>query len=152
MYGVTAGGKQDTSSAKVHESGRCLRTSYRGAASGAGRRLAADEHPTCCALCHRHFSVIQPFCQNGFMARKKTTIYVDESLLRAAKVAAARSGKREYEIFEDALQAHLGFTETVERVWASISTEEAPSAEEAARIAAEELAVARADRDTLKAG
>jgi hypothetical protein len=29
------------------------------------------------------------------MARKKTTVYIDETLLRAAKVASARSGKRE---------------------------------------------------------
>ena len=37
------------------------------------------------------------------MVRKKTTVYIDEALLRAAKVAAARSGKREYEVFEEAL-------------------------------------------------
>jgi len=34
------------------------------------------------------------FCQDGGMARKKPTVYIDEALLRAAKVAAARSGKR----------------------------------------------------------
>lgn len=86
------------------------------------------------------------------MTRKKTTIYVDESLLRAAKVAAARSGKREYEVFEDALRRHLGLTETVERIWAGITPEEAPSEEEAARIASEELAAVRAERGTRKAG
>ncbi len=67
------------------------------------------------------------FCHDGHVARKKTTIYVDEALLRAAKVAAARSGKREYEVFEEALQRHLGFAGAVERIWAGISPDEAPS-------------------------
>lgn len=86
------------------------------------------------------------------MVRKKTTVYVDESLLRAAKVAAARSGKREYEVFEDALRRHVGFTEAVERIWSGIAPEDAPSEEEAARLAREELAAVRADRDARKAG
>lgn len=86
------------------------------------------------------------------MARKKTTVYIDEALLRAAKVAAARSGKHDYEVFEDALRRHLGFTGAVERIWAGISPEEAPSEEEAARIAAEELAAARAERSSRRVG
>ena len=80
------------------------------------------------------------------MARKKTTVYIDEALLRAAKVAAARSGKREYEVFEEALRRHLGFSATLERIWAGIAPEDAPREEEAARIAAEELAAVRAGR------
>lgn len=86
------------------------------------------------------------------MARKKTTVYIDESLLRAAKVAAARSGKREYEVFEEALRRHLGLTEVVEQIWAGISAAEAPSEDEAARIAAEELATVRAERQGRRAG
>jgi hypothetical protein len=43
------------------------------------------------------------------MAKKKTTLYVDEDVLRAAKVMAARKGKRESEIFEEALRAYTGF-------------------------------------------
>ncbi len=85
------------------------------------------------------------------MARKKTTVYVDEALLRAAKVAAARSGKREYEIFEDALSEHLGLAGAVERIWAGISREDAPSEGEAAKIAAEELAAVRAERAARRA-
>lgn len=42
------------------------------------------------------------------MARRKTTIYVDEDLLRGAKILAARSGKKDYEVMEDALRNHLG--------------------------------------------
>lgn len=86
------------------------------------------------------------------MTRKKTTVYVDEALLRSAKIAAARSGKHEYEVFEEALRRHLGFTETVERIWAGITPEEAPSEEEAARIAGEELTAVRAEGDTRRAG
>jgi hypothetical protein len=85
------------------------------------------------------------------VARKKTTVYIDEVLLRAAKVAAARSGKREYEVFEDALTEHLGLAGAAGRIWAGISPEEAPSEQEAARIAAEELATVRAERSARRA-
>lgn len=50
------------------------------------------------------------------MARKKTTVYLDEELLRAAKVLAARTGKKEYEVFEEALRSHLGM-EVLQRSW-----------------------------------
>jgi hypothetical protein len=86
------------------------------------------------------------------MTRKKTTVYIDEALLRAAKVAAARTGKREYEVFEDALRRHLGFAGTVERIWTGISPQDAPTEQEAARIAAEELAAVRAERSPRQAG
>ena len=65
---------------------------------------------------------------------------------QAAKVAAARSGKHEYEVFEDALRRHLGFAGAVERIWAGFSPNEAPNEEEAASIAAEELSAVRAAR------
>jgi hypothetical protein len=77
------------------------------------------------------------------MARRKTTVYIDDALLRAAKVAAARSEKHEYEVFEDALREHLGLAGVVERIWAGITTEQAPDEDAAARIAAEELAAVR---------
>lgn len=96
--------------------------------------------------------MLPPFCQDGVMARKKTTVYIDETLLRAAKVAAARSGKREYEIFEEALRKHLGLADAVERIWAGIGQEESPSEEEAARLAAEELAAVRSERSGRRAG
>lgn len=92
------------------------------------------------------------FRHDGNMARKKTTVCIDEALLRAAKVAAARSGKREYEVFGEALRRHLGFAGAVEEIWAVITPEQAPSEEEAARIAAEELAAARAERSTRRVG
>jgi hypothetical protein len=54
--------------------------------------------------------------------------------------------KRVYEIFEEALSRHLGFTRAVENIWTGISPKDAPTEQEAAQIAAEELAVARAER------
>jgi hypothetical protein len=84
------------------------------------------------------------------MARRKTTVYIDENLLTAAKVAAARARKHEYEIFEDALRRHLGLQEVVDRVWSNLGPD-APSEDESMRIAAEELAAMRAERTRSRA-
>ena len=51
------------------------------------------------------------------LVRRKTTVYLDDELVRAAKIAAARSGKRDYQVFEEALRAYLGL-ELLERVGA----------------------------------
>jgi hypothetical protein len=57
--------------------------------------------------------------------KRKTTVYLEDDLLRAMRVAAARAGKRDYQIVEDALRAYLGL-ELLERVGArSTITEEA---------------------------
>jgi hypothetical protein len=40
--------------------------------------------------------------------RRKTTVYLEEGLLRALKVAAARSGEHEYQVVEQALRTYLG--------------------------------------------
>jgi hypothetical protein len=50
------------------------------------------------------------------MAKKKTTVYLDEDLWRAAKVEAARSGRRDYQVVEEALRRYLGLA-AVEAVW-----------------------------------
>jgi hypothetical protein len=86
------------------------------------------------------------------VARRKTTVYIDEALLRAAKVAAARSGRHEYEVFEDALRAHLGLGEVMEQLRARTRPEDVPGDKEAMAIAAAELAAVRAERDARRAG
>ena len=48
--------------------------------------------------------------------RRKTTVYLDEDLLRAAKVMAARTGAKDYEVFEAALKSFLGYG-ILERAW-----------------------------------
>jgi hypothetical protein len=84
------------------------------------------------------------------MARRKTTVYIEEELLTAAKVAAARAHKHEYEVFEEALRRHLGLQEVVERVWSSLGPD-APSEEESMRLAREELAAVRAETASRRA-
>jgi Arc/MetJ family transcription regulator len=46
------------------------------------------------------------------MARKKTTVYLDEDLITATKVLAATSGRREYEVVEEALRQYVGGEES----------------------------------------
>lgn len=79
------------------------------------------------------------------MARRKTTVYIDEDLLTAAKVEAARSRKHDYEVFEEALRAHLGLKVAVERVWAGLG-DDALDDEAAEQVAREELAAVRKQR------
>jgi hypothetical protein len=47
--------------------------------------------------------------------KRKTTVYLDDELLRAARVTAARSGKADSQVLEEALRAYLGF-DLLERV------------------------------------
>ena len=47
------------------------------------------------------------------LKRKKTTVYVDEELLRSAKILAARTDRKEYEVFEEALRRYLGSSDPV---------------------------------------
>ena len=49
--------------------------------------------------------------------RRKTTVYLDEELLRGAKVMAARTDRKDYEVLEAALRQYLG-VDVLERVWA----------------------------------
>jgi Arc/MetJ family transcription regulator len=50
------------------------------------------------------------------LKRKKTTVYVDEELLRSAKILAARTDRKEYEVFEEALRRYLGSSDQAESV------------------------------------
>jgi len=83
------------------------------------------------------------------MVRRKTTVYIDETLLTAAKVAAAREHKHEYEVFEEALRRHLGLQEVVERVWAGLGAS-APSEEESLRLAGAERAAMRGEKRSAR--
>jgi hypothetical protein len=42
------------------------------------------------------------------MARSKATVYLDPDVLRATRVQAARTGKRDSEVVEEALREYLG--------------------------------------------
>ena len=59
------------------------------------------------------------------MAKTRTTLTIDEDVLRAVKVRAARSGKGESEVIEEAVRKDLGL-DLMERLWArNQMTEEA---------------------------
>ena len=51
------------------------------------------------------------------MAKVRTTLTIDEHVLRAVKVRAARTGKGDSEVIEEALRRELGF-DLLERLWA----------------------------------
>ena len=50
------------------------------------------------------------------MAKTRTTLTIDEDVLRAVKVRAARTGKGDGEVIEDALRQHLGL-DLLDRLW-----------------------------------
>lgn len=51
------------------------------------------------------------------MTKVRTTLTIDEEVLRAVKVRAARIGKGDSEVIEEALRRDLGM-DLVERLWA----------------------------------
>ena len=51
------------------------------------------------------------------MPKTRTTLTIDEEVLRAVKVRAARTGKGDSELIEEALRHFLGM-DIFERIWA----------------------------------
>ncbi|MGH3050873.1 MAG: ribbon-helix-helix protein, CopG family [Gaiellaceae bacterium] len=50
------------------------------------------------------------------MPKLRTTVTLDERVLRAVRVKAARTGRRDSDVIEEALRRDLGL-ELLERVW-----------------------------------
>jgi hypothetical protein len=50
------------------------------------------------------------------MTKVRTTLTIDEEVLRAVKVRGARTGKGDSEVIEQALRRELGF-DLLERLW-----------------------------------
>lgn len=50
------------------------------------------------------------------MSKVRTTLTIDEEVLRAVKHSAARGGKRESEVIEEALRQELGL-DLLEELW-----------------------------------
>jgi hypothetical protein len=73
--------------------------------------------------------------------KRKVTVYVDEDVIRAARVRAARTDKRDSEVVEEALRAYLGF-DVLARVWARSDLGE----DEAMRLAVEETHASRVEK------
>ena len=66
------------------------------------------------------------------MAKARTTVTLDERVLRAVRVKAARSGRRDSDVIEEALRRDLGL-DLVERLWEAADMPE----EDALRLAVE---------------
>jgi Arc/MetJ family transcription regulator len=62
------------------------------------------------------------------MPKVRTTLTIDEEVLRAVRVRAARSGKGDSEVIEDALRRELGL-DLLDQLWArnQLTGEEAGS-------------------------
>jgi hypothetical protein len=73
--------------------------------------------------------------------KKKVTFYLDEDVVRAARVRAARSDRRDSEIVEQALRQFLGF-DVVEGVWARSDLNE----DEAMELAVSEIHAMRDEK------
>ena len=77
-------------------------------------------------------------CYDDFMPKTRTTLTIDEDLLTAIKVEAARSGKGDSQVIEEALRRDLGF-DLLDEIWqrATLTEQEAMNlsreAQEAAR-------------------
>jgi len=56
-------------------------------------------------------------CYDAVMSKVRTTLTIEEDVLRAVKVRGARTGKGDSEVIEEALRRELGF-DLLERLWA----------------------------------
>jgi hypothetical protein len=83
------------------------------------------------------------------MAKNKTTLYLDEEVLRQTAAAAIASGRDESEVIEDALRRYLGL-EVVDRVWAR-NAENALDPDEALALAYAELQNFRGEHESPSA-
>jgi hypothetical protein len=62
------------------------------------------------------------------MSKTRTTLTIDEDVLRAVKVRAARLGKGDSEVIEEALRRDLGL-ELLDRLWARTNLSETEAVE-----------------------
>lgn len=57
------------------------------------------------------------------MAKKKTSVYLEEEVLRNVKIQAARSGQKDSELIEKAVRNYLGM-DVLDEVWARSDLDE----------------------------
>jgi len=56
-------------------------------------------------------------CYRAIVTKVRTTLTIDEEVLRALKVRAARTGKGDSELIEEVLRRDLGL-DLIDRLWA----------------------------------
>jgi Arc/MetJ family transcription regulator len=54
--------------------------------------------------------------------RTRTTLTIDEEVMRAVRIRAARTGKGDSEVIEEALRRELGL-DLLDRLWSTAETE-----------------------------
>ncbi|HYQ77843.1 MAG TPA: hypothetical protein VEP91_01885 [Solirubrobacterales bacterium] len=77
------------------------------------------------------------------MAKTRTTLTVDKEVLRAVRIKAARTGKRDSEVIEESLRRDLGLDE-LERIWARVKP--VPEDDDGLALAYEELHAMRREK------
>lgn len=75
------------------------------------------------------------------MARSKATVYLAPDVLRATRIRAARTGKRDSDVVEDALREYLGLA-VIDRIRAKADLDE----DAAMQLAYDELHAMRRER------
>jgi hypothetical protein len=75
------------------------------------------------------------------MSKVRTTLTVDEDVMRAVKIAGARTGKGDSQVIEEALRRDLGL-DVLKRLW----TRNRMSEEDASALAVEAQHATRRDR------
>jgi gamma-glutamyl:cysteine ligase YbdK (ATP-grasp superfamily) len=76
------------------------------------------------------------------MSKTRTTVSLDEGVFRAVKVRAARTGKRDSEVIEEAIRRDLGL-DALADIWAKVT----PAAEQEGQdLAASELRSMRKEK------
>lgn len=79
------------------------------------------------------------------MARTEADVRIDAALLSAVRARAARVGRPDAEVVEEALRRYLGLDALLEDVWAANA--DGLSEDEALELAYAELRAVRAERD-----
>lgn len=62
------------------------------------------------------------------MSKVRTTLTIEDEVLQAVKVRAARSGKGDSEVIEEALRQHLGL-DLLDRLWEQSDMSESEAAD-----------------------
>lgn len=77
------------------------------------------------------------------MARAKATVYLDPEVLRATRIRAARTGKRDSDVVEEALRQYLGLA-VIDRIRSKSELDP----DEAMKLAYDEIRKMRRERRT----
>lgn len=76
------------------------------------------------------------------MSKTRTTVTLDDEVFRAVKIKAARTGKRDSQVIEEAIRRDLGLDDLAE-LWAKVTP---ATEEEGMALATDELRAMRKER------